>query len=94
MGRMRLGPPERVTELLAAVQREVSAVRGEGVTPLAPNAGRRSERVAEEARGMAWWLPPAVFVPAVVLTWLLLWAIASFHAGGVGRTIASLTGAR
>ncbi|MFM9709602.1 DotU family type IV/VI secretion system protein, partial [Streptomyces galilaeus] len=37
--------PERLPALLEQVQQDVSAVRDTGFSPLAPNAGRRNERV-------------------------------------------------
>lgn len=90
MGRMRLGPPERVAELLDAAQKEVAAVRGGGLSVLAPNAGRRAEQVAEETGGLAWWIPPALFVPAVIVSFLVVWLIARLSAGGAADAIRRL----
>lgn len=90
MGKMRLGPPERVSDLLATVQQEVAAVRGAGQSVLAPNAGRRAEQVAEESGGLAWWIPPAVFVPAVAVSFLIVWLIARLGAGGAADAIRRL----
>ena len=91
-GRYRLSPPEKLAELLADVQREVAAVRGAGQSPLAPNSARRNERVEEERQGMAWWLPVLVFVPAVLLTFLLVWAVSRLSAGGAAGAIRNFTG--
>lgn len=84
--------PGKLGPLLEEVQRDVAAARGGGFSPLAPNAGRRRERAAEERAGMPWWLPPAVFVPAVILTWLLVWGIARLGAGGAASAIDKLAG--
>jgi type VI secretion system protein ImpK len=92
-GRMKLAPPERLAELFEQVQRDIAAVRGDGRLPLAPNAARRNERVAEASRGMPWWLPVVVFIPAVVLAFLLVWLLARLGAGHAAGAIRSL-GAR
>lgn len=84
--------PDKLGPLLEEVQRDVAAARGGGYAPLAPNAGRRRERVAEERAGMPWWLPPAVFVPAVLLAWALIWGINRIGAGGAASAIDRLTG--
>ena len=84
--------PDKLGPILEEVQRDVAAARGGGFAPLAPNSGRRRERVAEEREGMPWWLPPALFVPAVLLAWVLVWAIARLGAGGAASTIEKLTG--
>lgn len=90
MGRMRLGPPERLIELLGATQQEVASVRGGGISALAPNSGRRAEQVAEESSGLAWWIPPAVFIPAVIVSFLVVWLIARLTAGGAADAIQRL----
>ncbi len=84
--------PGKLGPLLEEVQRDVAAARGGRLSPLAPNAGRRRERVADERAGMPWWLPPVVFVPAVALAWLLVWGIARLGAGGAASAISGLTG--
>ncbi len=89
-GRMRLGPPEALTSLLDDVQRDVAAVRGDGRLPLAPNAGHRAERAAEEARGLAWWIPALAFVPAVLLVFLVVWLFAVLGAGHAASAIRNL----
>lgn len=90
-GRFRLAP-ERLPELLDEVQRDVAAVRGRAASPLAPNAGRRHERVAEERPGMPWWLPALGFVGATLLAWLLVWLFARIGAGGAAAAISRLAG--
>jgi len=57
---------------------------------LAPNAGHRKERAADAARGLPWWLPAIVFVPAVVLVFLLVWWLASLGAGHAAGAIRGL----
>lgn len=88
-GRYQL-TPEKLPALIEDVQADIAAARGSGVAPLAPHAGRSNERVAEERQGMAWWLPPAVFVPAVFIIWLVIWLIAKLGAGGAANTISRL----
>jgi type VI secretion system protein ImpK len=82
--------PEKLPALLEGVFQDVDAVRGGGQLPLAPNAGRRNERAAEERRGMPWWMPAAGFVAAIALTWLLLWVIGSLGAAGARNEIQRL----
>lgn len=91
-GRLRLSPGQ-IPDLLDEIQRDITAARGTGLSPLAPNAGRRNERVAQERRGMAWWMPVAVFVPAVIAAWCLLWVIARLGAGAAASAVTKgLTG--
>lgn len=85
-GRLRMSPAQ-LPELIDAVQRDITAARGAGLSPLAPNAGRRNERVAQERRDMPWWLPPAVCVPALIVAWCLLWAIARIGAGAAADAV-------
>jgi type VI secretion system protein ImpK len=91
-GRMKLGPPERLAALLDEVQRDVDAARGSGRSALAPNSGRRNERVAEERSGLAWWIPVVLFIPAVLLAFLLVWLLASLGAGHAAAAIRNLIG--
>lgn len=84
--------PEKLPALIEEVERDIAAARGTGFSPLAPNAGRNNERVAEERRGIPWWFPPAVFVPAVLVLWLLVWVFARIGAGAAASSIARLTG--
>ncbi len=88
-GRYQL-TPEKLPALIEDVQADIAAARGSVLAPLAPHAGRSNERVAEERRGMAWWLPPAIFVPAVFIVWLVIWLIARLGAGGAAHTISRL----
>jgi type VI secretion system protein ImpK len=83
--------PERLPALLEQVQQDIAAVRDSGFSPLAPNSGRRKERVAEERRGLAWWVPLAVFVPAVLVAWTLVWLVARLAAGGAASAITKVT---
>jgi type VI secretion system protein ImpK len=82
--------PEKLPALIEEVWADIGAARGAGLAPLAPNAGRSNERVAEERRGIPWWMPPALFVPAALLVWVLIWLIASLGAGGAASAIARL----
>jgi type VI secretion system protein ImpK len=91
-GRMKLAPAEKLSALLDDVQRDVAAARGSGHAPLAPNAGRRNERVAEESGGMPWWLAPVLFVPAVLLSFLVVWGLARLGAGHAAGAIRGLLG--
>jgi type VI secretion system protein ImpK len=89
-GRYQL-TPEKLPALLEAVQQDIAAARGSGLSPLAPNAGRTNERVAGARQGMLWWLPPAIFVPAVIVVWLVIWIISTLGANGAASTISRLT---
>ncbi len=89
-GRMRLGAPEALAHLLDEVQRDVAAVRGDGRLPLAPNAGRRAERAAEETRGLPWWIPVIAFPPAAAILFLLVWLFAVIGAGHAASAIRGL----
>lgn len=91
-GRFRLSPPEKLAELIADTLRDVEAVRGANHMPLAPNSARRNEQVAEEVRGLPWWLAPAVFVPAVALSFVIIWLLAKLGAGHSASHITNLTG--
>ena len=89
-GRFKLAAPEKLTALLEDVQRDVSAARGAGFSPLAPNSARRHEAVAETRQGLAWWIPVALFVPAVALSFLLVWWFARIGAGHTASAIRGL----
>ena len=89
-GRLRLGAPEKLTALIGDTLRDVEAVRGANHMPLAPNSARRNEQVAQEVRGLPWWLAPAVFVPAVALAFVIVWLLARMGAGHAASHIANL----
>jgi len=91
-GRYRLGTPDKLAALLGDVQRDVAAARGTGHSPLAPNVARRNERVAEESRGMPWWLPVVIFVPAVLLSFAFVWLLARLGAGHAATAIHDMVG--
>ncbi len=91
-GRYKLATPEKLTALLEEVQRDVTAARGAGFSPLAPNSARRNETVAEERAGIPWWLPPLVFVPAVILSFLVVWLLARVGAGHAADAVKGLIG--
>lgn len=91
-GRYKLATPEKLTALLEDVQRDVSAARGAGFSPLAPNSARRNEHVAEERRSIPWWLPLLMFVPAVVLSFLVVWLLARIGAGNAASAVKDLVG--
>jgi len=84
--------PDKLPALIEDVQNDITAARGSAFSPLAPNAGRSNEHVAQERRGMPWWLPPAVFVPAVFVVWLLVLLFAKIGAAQVASSITRLTG--
>jgi type VI secretion system protein ImpK len=89
-GRYQLSP-EKLPALIADVLRDVAAVRGAEVPELSPNAGRRHERVAEDASaGRPWWFFPALFGPAVILSWVIVWALARIGAGNAAAAIQRL----
>jgi type VI secretion system protein ImpK len=72
-GKFKLSGPERIKALLVEVEADIAAVRGTGKKPLAPHAARHHEAGgAELVPGVPWWLAVAVFVLAVLLTWLLM----------------------
>ena len=82
--------PEKLAPLIEEVMRDVAAVRGSGMGPLAPNSARRSERVAEERARLAWWVPLAVFLPSVLVMWLLVWIVGRIGSGGAAGAIEKL----
>jgi type VI secretion system protein ImpK len=91
-GRYRL-TPDRLPALVEEVQRDAEAARGRATLPLAPNAGRRFERVSEERGGMPWWMPPLGFLAATLLAYLLVWLVSALGARGIASAIQRLGGA-
>ncbi len=89
-GRYKLGTPDKLTALLDDVQRDVTAARGAGFSPLAPNSARRNEIVAEERRSIPWWLPVLLFIPAVILSFLVVWLLARLGAGHAADAVKGL----
>jgi len=92
LGRFGLSGPERVKNLLTEVERDIAAVRGTGRRALAPHAARPDDVGAEVAGRFPLWLALAVFVPALVLVFLLLKLGAVIGARGAAAAIARLAG--
>lgn len=89
-GRLRLGSPEKLQALIGEVGRDVTAVRGAGAGPLAPHAARGEELAGAVAAGVPAWLSLVVFVPAILLTFLLVKLFAHLGAAGAARAIRDL----
>jgi type VI secretion system protein ImpK len=92
LGRFGLSGPERVKSLLTEVERDIAAVRGTGRRALAPHAARPDDQGVEVAGRFPLWLALAVFVPALVLVFLLLKLGAVIGARGAAGAIARMAG--
>jgi type VI secretion system protein ImpK len=92
LGRFGLEGPERVKQLLAEVEGDINAVRGTGRRPLAPHAARPDDAGGAVAGKFPMWLALAVFVPALVLVFLLIKLFAVLGAAGSARAIARMLG--
>ncbi|MEO5618519.1 MAG: DotU family type IV/VI secretion system protein [Candidatus Eisenbacteria bacterium] len=91
-GQMGMAGPERVKAVLTEVDNDIAAVRGTGRRPLAPHAARPDDAGGNITGKFPIWLALAVFVPALVLTWLVVKLIAVFGANGARNAIARLLG--
>lgn len=92
LGKYGLSGPEKVQALLAEVEGDIAAVRGTSRPVLAPNAVRRDPLEEGAASGIPVWLSIAVFVPALLLVWIILGLIANLHAGRVAGELKRLLG--
>ena len=93
MGRFGMEGPERVKQMLAEVEGDINAVRGTGRRPLAPHAARPDDAGGQIAGKFPIWLALAVFIPGLVLVFLLVKLFAVLGANGAARTIARMLGA-
>lgn len=91
-GQMGMAGPERVKAVLSEVDNDIAAVRGTGRRPLAPHAARPDDAGGNITGKFPIWLALAVFVPAIVLTWLVIKLIAVLGANGTRNAIARLLG--
>lgn len=90
LGKYGLSGPEKVQALLAEVESDIAAVRGTTRPALAPNAVRRDPLEEGTVSGIPVWLSVAVFVPALLLVWIILGLIANLHAGRVAGELKRL----
>lgn len=90
IGRYGLSGPEKLQSLIGEVARDITAVRGEAHGPLGPHAQRREERVEAVGEQVPLWLSLAVFIPALILVWLIIFLIANGAAAGAARAISQL----
>lgn len=92
LGRFGMAGPERVQQLLAQVEGDINAVRGTGRRPLAPHAERPDDAGGTVAGKFPLWLALAVFLPGLLLFWLVLKLFAVLGAKGAAGAIARLIG--
>jgi type VI secretion system protein ImpK len=90
LGKYGLSGPEKIQALIAEVEGDIAAVRGTTRPALAPNAVRRDPLEEGAASGIPVWLSVAVFVPALLLVWIILGLIANVHAGRVAGELKRL----
>lgn len=76
--------------LLGALYTDITAVRGEPATSIAPHVARTDEETGETLKKMPTWLPPAVLAGAIVVSWLTLVLITFLHARGVAGALSRL----
>ncbi len=91
-GQLGMAGPERVKAVLTEVDNDIAAVRGTGRRPLAPHAARPDDAGGTIAGKFPIWLALAVFVPALVLSWLIVKLFAVLGANGARNAIARLLG--
>jgi type VI secretion system protein ImpK len=92
LGRFGMVGPERVKQLLAEVEGDINAVRGTGRRALAPHVARPDDAGGTVAGKFPLWLALAVFVPALVLMFLVIKLFAVLGARGAAGAIARLIG--
>lgn len=91
-GKFKGSGPERLQALVAEVARDVAAVRGARKAQLAPHAMAGDELTKAVAQGVPLWLSLAVFVPAMLLTYLAVHLWGRFQAHRAADTIHGLLG--
>lgn len=92
MGQLGMAGPERVKAVLTEVDNDIAAVRGTGRRPLAPHAARPDDTGGTITGKFPLWLALAVFVPALILSWLVIKLFAVLGANGARNAIARLLG--
>lgn len=88
-GRFVADPPGREA-LLVALHNDITAVRGEPASSIAPHVARTDEETGETLKAMPAWVPPAVLAGAIVVSWLTLVLITFLHARGVAGALSRL----
>ncbi len=73
--------------LMAEVERDIAAVRGDGFGSIAPNAGRKEEQGGPVVKKFPVWMVPAALGGALLLSWLTVMLMAYLHARGVAGAI-------
>jgi type VI secretion system protein ImpK len=92
LGKYGLSGPEKIQALLAEVEADIAAVRGTTRPALAPHAVRRDALEETAGGGIPVWLSIAVFVPALILVWIILGLIANLHAARAAAELRRLLG--
>jgi type VI secretion system protein ImpK len=82
--------PTRLAELLKELEREIAAERGTGRGPLSPHVGRSDEHAGEIAGAVPVWLSLVVFLPAILLVWIVIALLSHAGAGHVARDLRAL----
>jgi type VI secretion system protein ImpK len=73
--------------LMAEVERDIAAVRGDGFGSIAPNAARKDEQGGQVVKKYPAWMVPAALGAALLLSWLTVVLAAFLHARGVAAAI-------
>ena len=89
-GQYSLSGPEKIQGLLEEVWRDIAAVRRGGRGALSPHGIRKADADQSRAPGIPAWLSLAVFVPAVMLAWLVVFLLARHGAAGTAAAIRGL----
>jgi type VI secretion system protein ImpK len=90
VGRYGLASPDAVRALLGELETDIAAVRGTARGPLAPHAVRREELAESAAGGVPMWLSLLVFLPALLLVWVVISLLAHGHAGRIAGELRRL----
>lgn len=73
--------------LMAEVERDIAAVRGDGFGTIAPNVARKDEQGGAVVKKFPAWLVPAILGGALLLSWLTVVLVSFLHARAVAGAI-------
>ncbi|MFN8587435.1 MAG: DotU family type IV/VI secretion system protein [Candidatus Eisenbacteria bacterium] len=73
--------------LMAEVERDIAAVRGDGAGVIAPNVARKDEQGGAVVKKFPVWLVPAALGAALLLSWLTVVLVSFLHARGAASAI-------
>ncbi len=73
--------------LMAEVERDIAAVRGDGAGVIAPNVARKDEQGGAVVKKFPVWMVPAALGAALLLSWLTVVLVSFLHARGVASAI-------